>query len=698
MANMHNHIIARLQQRWNRRLLVSQLITMFSVSIIVAAVAVTVFNAPLSVAVIFAVLAPCVSLLFFRRLRAKDVIIYLDAHLPALQESTGLLLRDHDELNLLQQLQVEQTERELAASPPAPARIRARQRIALMLLSVGALIATMLLLFYPSMQKDSRSEVVRTIDRRPEIVPPAVQEISLTVTPPSYTHRQQRVQKRFNVAIEEGGYLFWNITTNKKISQVELSFSDKSVLALRSQDQLHWTGGKLVNKPGFYQLRLNDTLSELYQLEMIKDQPPTITVTAPKPNTLIEPWMRNETNVRVELSDDYGLQNAQLAATVASGNGEAVKFKQQQFSFPGFAPGAARYSLEKLIDLNALGMKRGDELYFYVSGTDNHGQEKRSDIFIVRIEDTAQLMSVEGLANGLDIKPEFFRSQRQIIIETEQLLRQKDTISTTEFNTRSNNLASDQKLLRLRYGKFLGEETDADIAHDDANEPTSAEDFNNAEKILDEVTHKHDIAEDAGYFDPQTKKQLKATLAEMWKSELQLRLNKPSSALPFEYAALRLLKDLQQQSRVYVAKTGVKTPPLKPEKRLSGELDKIVDASRQQQYIPTENNFLAVRKALGLLEQLRTGEPLGADRYQVLQDAGLILAQRAAAEPGLFLASYQSLGRITRKNFTQADLVIAGKGLQQLLREPVQLPVQQHRSADQGLGDKYFQHLNRSHD
>jgi hypothetical protein len=698
MANMHNHMITQLQQRWNRRLLVAQLIIVFSVAMVIAVAAVAIFHAPLLPAGLFAILAPAVALIFHRRISAKDVIIYLDAHIPALQESTALLLKDPNQLNLLQQLQVELTERELSASAPTPARIRSRQRVAFTLLAISVLVSALLFAFYPSAQKEKRSEAVRAIDRRPEIVPPAVKELSLTLTPPSYTHRQQRVQKRFNVAIEEGGYLFWSITTNKKLAQVQLSFSDKSILELRSQDQLHWTAGKLVNKPGFYQLRLNDTLSELYQLEMIKDQPPTVTVTAPKPNTLIEPWMRNETNVRVELSDDYGFQNAQLAATVASGNGEAVKFKQQQFSFPGFAPGAARYSLQKLIDLNALGMKRGDELYFYVSGTDNHGQEKRSDIFIVRIEDTAQLMSVEGLANGLDIKPEFFRSQRQIIIETEQLLRQKDTISTTEFNTRSNNLATDQKLLRLRYGKFLGEETDADIAHDDSNEPSRPEDFNNAEKILDEVTHKHDIAEDAGYFDPQTKKQLKATLAEMWKSELQLRLNKPSSALPFEYAALRLLKDLQQQSRVYVAKTGVKTPPLKPEKHLTGELDKIVDASRLQQYTPAENNFLAVRKALGLLEQLRAGEQLSTEQNQSLQDASLMLAQRAAAEPGLFLSSYQSLGRITRKNFTQADLSVAGKGLQQLLREPAQLPAQKQRSADQGLSDKYFQHLNRSHD
>src|SRR5207248_2718954 len=126
-------------------------------------------------------------------------------------------------------------------------------------------------------------------------------------------------------------------------------------------------------------------------------------------------------------------------------------------------------------------------------------------------------------------------------------------------------------------GKFLGEETATNIGdtriegddhdHDHEQEAaTNAKDFNNAEKIIDQFSHRHDIAEDASFFDPGTKRQLKATLTEMWEAELRLRTYKPQEALPYEYKALRLLKDLQQKSRAYVAKTSVKTPPLKPEK------------------------------------------------------------------------------------------------------------------------------------
>ena len=68
--------------------------------------------------------------------------------------------------------------------------------------------------------------------------------------------------------------------------------------------------------------------------------------------------------------------------------------------------------------------------------------------------------------------------------------------------------------MRLRYGKFLGEEFEVNIGeHDEHEKAADANtDFGNAEVIIDQFSHKHDVAEDATFFDPQTKKQLKAVL------------------------------------------------------------------------------------------------------------------------------------------------------------------------------------------
>ncbi|MBV9986077.1 MAG: hypothetical protein JO301_00240 [Chitinophagaceae bacterium] len=687
------HIIHQLQRNWNRRLLLARVLLALASAILISSAGIFLFrmNAWWSLPILL--IAMAVTMALREKISVKDIIIHLDTNIAGLEESSSLLLQDEQQMNLLQKLQVRKIA-EAIDEHPQPATIRARLNAAAGFVAIAIILSVLLAWLAPASGVMGPFETANnpSLVHKPEIKPAGIDRLSLILTPPAYTGRKQRQQDRFNLSIEEGGHLFWNITTTPGVHSLQLLFNDGSILPLRSTDQQHWMAGKLIDKPGFYQVKLDTVLSELYQVEMIKDQQPVITVQSPKPNTLIEPWMRSESQVKLALSDDYGIRQSFIAATVASGSGEAVKFKQQQLSFPGFAAGGTQYQLQKLIDLKALGMKRGDELYFYITASDNHGQEKHSDMYIVRIEDTAQLMSVEGLASGLDIKPEFFRSQRQIIIETEQLLREKDTISVSEFNRRSNNLGIDQKLLRLRYSKFLGEE-ESEGAHDDAGGFTSAEDFNNAEKILDEVTHKHDIAEDASFFDPQTKKQLKATLSEMWKSELQLRVMKPKEALPFEYTALRLLKDLQQQSRVYVAKTGVKTAPLKPEKRLTGELDKIDAPVLQQDYQP-DNSSLAIRKALGALELVKSREDLSQRSIADLEQASIQLSQRAAAEPGIYLRAFESLRHILQRNFTASDIETAGHGLQRMLNNVSRAPARWQRSADNELSQRYFQQLN----
>jgi hypothetical protein len=363
---------------------------------------------------------------------------------------------------------------------------------------------------------------------------------------------------------------------------------------------------------------------------------------------------------------------------------------------PGFTAGKTQCQLQQLLSLTALGMQAGDELYFYVQATDNHQQQTRSDIYIVRLPDPAQLMSLDGLANTLTLKPEYFRSQRQIIIETEQLLKDKDTISAEEFKNRSNNLGIDQKLLRLRYGKFLGDEAESGEAG--AEGLGDIADFSNAVKVRDAFTDKHDNAEDATFYEPETKKQLRATLTEMWDAELRLRTFVPKDALPFEYKALLLLKDLQQKSRAYVAKTNFKTTPLDLKKRLTGDISKI-DPPVLQKDIPQLPDLLQpVRNALSLLEQIKaTGNQDGAS-LETLQQAGTRLQAQAIRQPAVYLAAVAALKRIiasrdTKQQVADKDLLAAENGLQKMLASPARLPSASKTQTKQDLSRQYFDNL-----
>ena len=399
-------------------------------------------------------------------------------------------------------------------------------------------------------------------------------------------------------------------------------------------------------------------LSTLYKFEVQPDEPPQVVILAPKAYTVVDYGEPTKIPLVVQLKDDYGISDASIMATVSSGKGEAVKFKEQEIrwgrSFTGDQP---MYSLSKTLDLTALGLKPGDELYFYCRAKDSKGQETRTDMYMISLTDTAQLMSMEGMAMATDVKPEYFRSERQIIIEAEQLLKEKEGIALTAFQNRSNDLGIDQKLLRLRYGKFLGEEAEEGQPGGGPSDTTDFGAFGDATKILDVFTDKHDNAEDATFFEPAVKQQLKATLNEMWKAELQLRTFQPKEALPYAYKALRLLKDLQQQSRSYVAKTGVRVTPLNPAKRETGDLTGI---EAPVQKAMTAGGMVAggmvaggmpetevLRIVLGVLEAVRTDRVAVGDPARVLlEQAARRLGREAAARPGEYLDAYQALRRM----------------------------------------------------
>lgn len=647
------------------------------------------------------------------RITEKDILQYLNRQEPALEESGELLLLPPENTSLLQQLQLQRITPVIQQLNPVPPIQAALKRG--LLFFAGSVV--LCLLITQTAGKRSVDKTTVTVSGGKTVIaeklPPGIAGATVVIQPPAYIGKAARQQQSLNLRVEEGASVNWRIHTTQPVEVLQIVFNDSSQLRFRAVDSSHtqWQAGTTLQHSGFYRIQLAQQLSEFYKIESIKDQPPVISFQAPGPHTVIDYGMPEQVGIRLQVSDDYGVAGATIIATVASGSGEAVKFKEQQLAFANnFAARDTSYRLQQTLQLNALQMHPGDELYFYVKATDTHGQQTRSDIYIVTLPDTAQLMSMDGIVSGVNLKPEYFRSQRQIIIETEQLLRDQATMSVQAFNEKSNDLGVDQKLLRLRYGRFLGEESETHIGeerveeeghdhdeHDghDHHEENTAKDFNNADKILDAFSHKHDIAEDATFFDPETKKQLKATLAEMWNAELRLRTFKPGEALPYEYKALRLLKDLQQKSRSYVGKTSAKLPPLKPEKRLTGELDKIITPVYQKQLTDKTDANATLRQAIGVLEQVQSGSVLSDAEKTLLQQTIPHLGKAASAQPAQYLSAYEALQRITQlpERYRPADISVTLKALHRLTPAPEKLPSTPTSGGIPALSQQYFQQL-----
>jgi hypothetical protein len=296
--------------------------------------------------------------------------------------------------------------------------------------------------------------------------------------------------------------------------------------------------------------------------------------------------------------------------------------------------------------------------------------------------------------------PDYFRSQRQLIIDTKQLIEDRAKLSENEFNATSNALGFDQKSLRLKYGQFMGDEAEggrgasgeiSDIqahdhdhdedpladythAHDTDNEHNLVADDHEHEHDEDESTegedplaeylHNHGDPESSSLFTDSLKSKLRQALNIMWDAELHLRLNDPEKSLPFQYEALKLIQEIKNSARIYVHRIGFDPPPIKEEVRLSGDIKDVNNFSKKEKRDDLDPHF-SIKRAILRLEELKTSNSeLNQTDRALFEKAGNELAEKAIAKPGSYLKTLQQLKHLSEKQEIAKEMIIeVQKGL-----------------------------------
>lgn len=547
--------------------------------------------------------------LAWRRARAFDtpwLVRQLDARRADLDDSTDLLLAPPATLNPLQQLQQARV-RERLRSQPAP-DLRAPwpwPRIAAVW--VAAMVVIALALLWPARGVDSTTlapsdEVAPSVPGIPHLVAQR-----LHVAPPAYTGLAARSEATLDAKAPVGSRLTWTLRFEPQPSSAALVFHDDQRIAL-TRDGDTWQATHVLAKSTLYRVVAAGTEglppTKLRRLDAIPDRVPEVKVLAPDRGLSLVTVGQTRWPLSFEARDDYGVApTAMLKLTLAQGSGENIAFKEQTMTLRGTGPATARRFAASL-DLKALGMAVGDDLIAQLTVQDTRSpspQRAQSPGLILRwpADLGQESTGLEGLVKK--VMPAYFRSQRQIIIDAEALQKQKRSLAADTFVNRADAIGVDQRILRLRYGQFLGEEAegepqppptndaDADHADDDghehAAEATQTDDghghdqatsatgagFGREADVLEAYGHTHDHAEAATLLDPETRATLKKALDQMWQSELHLRQGHPDQALPFAYKALEYIKQVQQATRIYLARVGPELPPIDETRRLGGD-------------------------------------------------------------------------------------------------------------------------------
>jgi len=546
-------------------------------------------------------------------LSARRFAARLDALAPPLEDSAALLFAAPETLSGLAALQRRRIEARLAQGlqiDPRPPWSRA----ALLASCAAGLLILAVAVFSPAWPSASSPVEGAHPELAKAATPvPRLQTLRLRVEPPTYTglaafSLDHSAANPPPGAVPAGALVTWTAEFATPPAAARLIFADGAHLALTRKNG-RWTAQRRLDASKLYRIEATGAAATAWRrLEAVADAAPVVRLVEPSERlSLAEP---GQTRWRVvfEATDDYGLAaTATVRVTTAGGEGEQIAVARRESALTGSGE-ARRKRWTVTLDLAREGLEPGGDLIVQLLVRDNRRPapqtaEGPSAILRRPIEETLA-DGVEGLA--VRVLPALFRSQRQIILDAEALVREQPRLAPATFAARSQALGADQAALRLRYGQFLGEEAEgatlptadspplptsdapppptadapapapprhyAGDGHDhgpdealDAGPPDPARD------VARQFGHVHDEGDAATLFDPGTRTLLAKALDAMWGSERELRQARPQAALPYARAALEALKQAQQADRIYLRKTGPRLPPLDLARRLGGK-------------------------------------------------------------------------------------------------------------------------------
>jgi hypothetical protein len=586
-------------------------------------------------------------------LTPTNFLLHLNRKHVCLEESAHLLAIPANELSVPQSLQLRRILKPLADTinspqnswlPTASFGYLLRKNIYVFLLGLALLTSAVTL----TTSKANLPPGARDIEPISTVKVDLnyLDNIVVKVSPPVYTQQPEFQQKALNISVLQGSVIQWVIPVDQEAllnKAFTLTISPSQVIPF-VRDDVAYSATFLANIGAVYAItqttKTGEFSTDIATVTVQQDRPPRITFKAPILTITEIPKNRTPSiTALVEISDDFGITDLKIIASIAKGSGEAVKFRDQEFTFDSIQSLETPALYSKNWDLRALDMAPGDELYFSVHASDNKkpsAQKTVSPIKIIRwLEDEDSGISGAGIV--LDFMPEYFKSQQQIIIETQALIAQTQTLDAAEFNKLSRGLGIAQSDLKQSYGQYLGDEFESGImqtmetgpslpdvaahaddhsgehaseqgesmhaeqAHEHENITKDKHDISGYQQAIEQFGHDHGEADmgfiktSQGQINPKVL--MKRAIAVMWQAELHLQLSQPSLALPFEKEALNYLNRAKQADRIYVKRLGFEPPPVTEERRYTGKLQDILSYQRDTNitFTPDQNSqFIAL--------------------------------------------------------------------------------------------------------
>jgi len=665
----------------------------------------------------------------YQSINTKNLLEHLNRNSSGYQESAQLLRMDIESLPPIQQLQQKKV-LQLFEDDYALGKLNqflpklklwiptSLLIINLLLLSFGTQLASIILQFnLPSNDINKTSSPLQELDRKDWLAD--ITNSKIVITPPSYTGVGSYSIDSLEFNAIEGSRINWSLDFSQPQQKYYIWLTGQDAQEM-SQDSKQFIFEHQLKQTTLYRFSQQmKPLDGIYAITMDRDKPPKIKIT--QPNVSLVEIAKTEApifSLETIISDDFAITDIQIIASVAKGSGEAVKFRDRSFKFSPSERVEQKNSdpqqsekihhYKKNWSLTDLEMEPGDEVYFSLLATDNKQptqQTTKSHTIIVKwLDDELVETAAEGLR--IHFQPEYFRSQRQIIIETEQLIADQKDLSLNNFQNTSRDLGHSQNDLREKYGQYLGDEfgegpaeqhgmadgyhggeslssgeatagMETDNEHageedhhkeqepheehstiDDLSNTANNSDPSGASELIQEFTHNHGSVEIGPLSQRDPKSWMKMAVNEMWQSELYLMLSNPEKALPYAYKAYDYLKQARQAERIYAKRLGFEPPPVSEDRRLTGELNGILQYKRNRIDTKEQDTDIALYQSIyQLLNQMNIEQSLLKQQVAQFSRLSSRFLELSESRPALvkYATISEKISQAGSLNITQCD-------------------------------------------
>ena len=360
---------------------------------------------------------------------------------------------------------------------------------------------------------------------------PYVQKLELEYHFPAYTGLEPRkIEDGGDIAVLRGTEIRVKVvpTMPSKGGQVAINEQQPAALMVGADGTL--AGRFVADKDGFYRIELDAptgervTASPQYTIDVLTDQPPTVSIAKPGRDTSASPI--EEVFIEARAEDDYGVKDLELVYSVNGAAEKTVRLFEGSKRLPEVSAGHTFY-------LEELSVAPGDFVSYYARAADNDavqgGKKATSDIYFLQVrplkKDFKRAESQAGGGGGGGGQQNqvgaLSQQQRQIIAATFNINRDRKTMTAEKLKESSIVVALSQSKLREQVEGLLTRMNSRLVEQDPA--------FKKIAELL-----------------PQA-------VSSMTAAEGKLRAPDPQGALEPEQKALQILQKAEEEYEVQVS-------------------------------------------------------------------------------------------------------------------------------------------------